>query len=151
MPFSSPIILYDGVCGLCNRFVRFVLKRDRRDCFRFAALQSHFAREVLQRHDVDPNLLDTVYLVLDCDRPTERLLSRNDAVSTVLKELGSFSWLWAKLLNFLPRRVRYWQYNLVARNRYRFFGKYDSCPLPDSKDRHKFLDVARADNPRTSQ
>jgi predicted DCC family thiol-disulfide oxidoreductase YuxK len=148
---SNPIILYDGVCGLCNHFVQFVLKRDRKNYFRFAPLQSHFAREVLQRHDVDPNALDTVYLVLDLDQPTERLLSRNDAVACVLKELGGFWRLWAQLLNFLPRRLRYWQYNLVARNRYRFFGKYDSCPLPDSKDRHKFLDIAPADNPRPSQ
>ena len=151
MPFSNPIILYDGICGLCNRFVRFVLKRDRRDYFQFAALQSHFAREVLERHDVDPNVLDAVYLVLDHDRPTERLLSRNDAVATVLKELGGFWRFWEKLLNFLPRRVRYWQCNFLARNRYRFFGKYDSCPLPDSKDRHKFLDIALADNPGPSQ
>jgi predicted DCC family thiol-disulfide oxidoreductase YuxK len=148
---SNAIILYDGVCGLCNRFVRFVLKHDRKDHFRFAALQSNFAREFLQRHDVDANVLDTVYLVLDHDRPTERILSRNDAVASVLMELGALWRLWAKLLDFLPRRVRYWQYNLLARNRYRFFGKYDSCPLPDSKDRYKFLDIAPADNPRASQ
>ena len=148
---SNPIILYDGVCGLCNRFVRLVLKHDCKDHFRFAALQSHFACEILQRHGVDPDLLDTVYLMLDHGRPTERLLARNDAVVTVLEELGGFWRLWARLLNFLPRRFRYRQYNLLARNRYRFFGKYDSCPLPDSKDRHKFLDVAPADNPRLSQ
>jgi predicted DCC family thiol-disulfide oxidoreductase YuxK len=148
---SNPIILYDGVCGLCNRFVQFVLKHDHEDHFRFAALQSHFAREVPQRDDVDPNALDTVYLVLDHDQPTERLLSRNLAVAFILKELGGFWRLWAQLLNFLPRRLRDWQYNLIARNRYRFFGKYDSCPLPDSKDRHKFLDMAPADNPRASQ
>jgi predicted DCC family thiol-disulfide oxidoreductase YuxK len=148
---SNPIIFYDGVCRLCNRFVRFVLKRDRKDYFRFAAVQSHFARDVLQRHDVDPNVLDTVYLVLDHDQPTESLLARNDAVASVLKALGGFWRLWAKLLDFVPRSVRDWQYNLIARNRYRFFGKYVSCPLPDSKDRHKFLDMAPADNPRSSQ
>jgi predicted DCC family thiol-disulfide oxidoreductase YuxK len=151
MPFSNAIILYDGVCGLCNRFVRFVLKRDRKDHFRFAALQSHFAREVLQRHHVDPNALDTVYLVLDNDQPTESLLARNDAVASVLHELGGFWRLWAKLLNFVPRSVRDWQYNLIARNRYRFFDKYVSCPLPDSEDRHKFLGIAPADNLHPSQ
>jgi predicted DCC family thiol-disulfide oxidoreductase YuxK len=151
MPPANPIIFYDGVCGLCNRFVRFVLKRDRKGHFRFAALQSHFAHEILQRHDVDPDVLDTVYLVLDHGQPPERLLARNDAVTYVLKEVGGFWRLWAKLLDFVPRSLRYWQYNLVARNRYRFFGKYDSCPLPDLKDRHKFLDVAPADNPRSSQ
>ena len=139
---SNPIILYDGVCGLCNRFVQFVLKRDRRDRFRFAALQSNFAREILRRHDMNPDSLDTVYLVLEHGQVSERLLVRNDAVTAVLEELGGIGRVWAKLLGLLPKAVRDWRYDLVARNRYRIFGKHKSCPLPDPKDRHKFLDLA---------
>jgi predicted DCC family thiol-disulfide oxidoreductase YuxK len=135
----NPIILYDGVCGLCNRFVQFVLKRDRKDQFRFAALQSNFAHTILERHGVNPDVLDTVYLVLDYGRPSERLLSRNDAATAVLKELGVFWRFWAKLLDLLPRRFRNWRYALVARNRYRFFGKYETCLLPQEENRHKFL------------
>ncbi len=138
---SNPIILYDGVCGLCNRFVQFVLKRDRNDQFRFAELQSNFGRNVLQRHGLDPDALDTVYLVLNHGQPSERLLSRNDASTAVLEELGGFSRVLAKLLKLLPRRFRDWRYRLVAQNRYRFFGRYESCPLPDPKDRSKFLDL----------
>jgi predicted DCC family thiol-disulfide oxidoreductase YuxK len=141
MQHSNPIILYDGVCGLCNRFVRFVLKRDHKGQFRFAALQSKFARTVLERHGLNPDGLDTVYLVLDCGLPTEHLLSRNDAAAAVLGELGGFWRFWAALLDLLPRRFRDWRYTLVARNRYRFFGRHDSCPLPDPKHRHKFLDA----------
>jgi len=137
----NPIILYDGVCGLCNRFVQFVLKRDSKDQFRFAALQSNFARAILERHGLNPDLLDTVYLVLDYGQPSERLLSRNDAATAVLKELGGLQRFWGALLDLLPKRFRDWRYSLVARNRYRFFGKHETCPLPNEKDRHKFLGV----------
>ena len=65
MTISNPIILYDGVCGLCNRLNQFVLKRDRDDRFRFAALQSEFAGRVLQRHGINPQILDTMYLLLN--------------------------------------------------------------------------------------
>jgi predicted DCC family thiol-disulfide oxidoreductase YuxK len=136
---ANPIILYDGVCGLCNRFVQFVLKRDRKDQFRFAALQSNFARAILQRRGLNPDVLDTVYLVLDCGLPSERLLSRSEAATAVFEKLGGFWRFWAKLPDPLARRLRDWRYAVVARNRYRFFGKYDTCPLPSEKDRHKFL------------
>ena len=138
---ANPIILYDGLCGLCNRFVRFLLRRDHKDHFRFAALQSTYARTVLERHGLNPDVLDTVYLVFDCGLASEHLLSRNEAATAVLKELGGFWQFWAALLDLLPKRFRDWRYALVARNRYRFFGKRQSCPLPDPKDRHKFLDL----------
>jgi predicted DCC family thiol-disulfide oxidoreductase YuxK len=141
VPDSCPIVLYDGVCGLCNRLVRFILKRDRRDRFRFAALQSGLAREILQHHGRNPDTLDTVCLVRDCGLPTERVLTRNDAVIAVLEDLGGLWRVSAILFQLLPRRFRDWQYNLVARHRYRFFGKYEACPLPDTAVRRKFLDL----------
>ena len=137
---QHPIVLYDGVCGLCNRLVQFILKRDRNDRFRFAALQSEFGRRILLRHGRDPEVLDTVYLVLDHGQPNERVLTRNDAVAAVLEELGGIWRPFGEFLRFLPRSLRDWQYNLIARNRYRLFGKYDVCPVPDPKIRHKFLD-----------
>jgi len=140
-PTSNPIILYDGVCGFCNRLVQFVLKHDQNDRFRFASLQSKFAAEVLLRHNASPDDLDTMYVVLDYDLPDERIASRSDAAVVALRQLGEG---WAALgtaLRFVPLSVRNWGYNLVARNRYRIFGKYDSCPIPSDKDRHKFLDV----------
>jgi predicted DCC family thiol-disulfide oxidoreductase YuxK len=138
---SKPILLYDGVCGLCNRFVQFILRHDRKDHFRFAALQSNFARTILERHGLNPDMLDTVYLVFDYGLPSEHLLSRNEAATAVLKELGGLWRFLAGLLDLLPRRFRNWRYNLVARNRYRIFGKYETCPLPKEKDRQKFLDA----------
>jgi predicted DCC family thiol-disulfide oxidoreductase YuxK len=142
MPASrpNPIILYDGVCGLCNRLVQFVLKHDSQDRFRFASLQSDFAARVLRQHGAAPEELDTMYVVLDHALPGERLASRSNAAVVVLQELGGG---WAALgmaLQVLPVWLRNWAYNLVARNRYRTFGRYDSCPVPDEKDRRKFLD-----------
>jgi predicted DCC family thiol-disulfide oxidoreductase YuxK len=137
---SHPIILYDGVCGLCDRLVQFVLKRDRDDRFRFAALQSAFARAILQRHGLNPDLLDTFHLVFNYGESSERVLARSDAVSAVLDQLGSWRIL-ARLFGLFPRQFRDWQYNLIARSRYRLFGKRDACPLPDPTVRHKFLDL----------
>ena len=84
---ANPILLYDGICGLCNRLVRFVLKHDTAARFRFASLQSGYAAAILQRHGFDADDLDTVYLVSE----TGQLAARSDAVIFVLHELGG-SW-----------------------------------------------------------
>jgi predicted DCC family thiol-disulfide oxidoreductase YuxK len=137
----NPIILYDGVCGLCDRLIQFVLRHDSRDRFRFAALQSDFAAHVLRRHGAAPEDLDTMYVIINRGLREERIVSRSDAAVTVLRELGSGWAALGVLLGALPLWLRGWGYNLVARNRYRTFGKYDSCPIPSVKDRHKFLDL----------
>ncbi len=138
---SNPILLYDGVCGLCNRLIRFVLKRDRQDRFRFAALQSGFATKIMSRHGTSPQQLDTFYLVLDYGQASERLLARSEGTVAMLRELRGAWRVASFVLGAVPRLVRDWGYNLVARNRYRIFGKHDSCLLPEEKHRRKFLDV----------
>ena len=85
---GASIVLYDGVCGLCNGAIRFVWRRDPAGRFRFASLQSRFAREVLSRHQRDPRDLDTMYVIVDYDEPAERLLEKAAAVLYVLRELG---------------------------------------------------------------
>jgi len=142
--FSSPnpIIFYDGVCGLCNGFVRFVLKHDARERFRFSPLQSQLARATLRRHGADPLALESICLLLDPGHASERLESRSAAVLSVLRELGTF-WRWlGSLLSIFSPRLRDWGYNLVARYRYSIFGKQQTCPIPNPKDRHRFLDMA---------
>ena len=138
---SNPIVLYDGVCGLCNRLTQFLLKRDHHDRLRFASLQSEFAAVILKRHGKDASDLDTVYVVQDYGEANERLLARSDAIICLGQELGGI-WSAAVLAKALPRFLRDWLYNLVARNRYRVFGKYDSCMIPEPKHRRKFLDMA---------
>lgn len=139
-PLSNPIVLYDGVCGLCNRLVQFLLKRDRHDHWRFASLQSEFAAALLKRHGLDSRDLDTVYLVLDYKQSNERVLARSDAIIYLLRQLGGV-WSIASLGRVLPKWVRDGIYKIIAGDRYRFFGKYESCLLPQEQHRHKFLDV----------
>jgi predicted DCC family thiol-disulfide oxidoreductase YuxK len=137
----NPIVLYDGVCALCNRFVQFVLKHDSQDRFRFASLQSDFAARLLRQHGAASEDLDTMYVVIDSGLREERIVSRSDAALTILRELGGGWVALGVALRALPLWLRNWGYNLVARNRYRTFGRYDSCPIPSEKDRRKFLDL----------
>ena len=146
-----PILLYDGVCGLCNRIVQFILKRDRRAAFLFAPLQGPFASRVLKAHGMDPSDLDSIYLVMNCDPMTEercrkgeageRLLARSEAALFVLRELGGIWRVWAVVLGWVPRPVRNWSYGLIARNRYRIFGRHDTCPVPGERVRTRFLEL----------
>jgi predicted DCC family thiol-disulfide oxidoreductase YuxK len=135
---ANPVLLYDGVCGLCNRLVRFVLKHDRHAHFRFASLQSAYAARILHGHHLDPHELDTFYVV---QGSSKRIAARSDAVISVLRELGGFWSAIAVTLHFFPRSLRDWGYGVVARHRYRIFGKYESCPLPAKNHQDRFLDI----------
>ncbi|HEV2830315.1 MAG TPA: thiol-disulfide oxidoreductase DCC family protein [Pyrinomonadaceae bacterium] len=137
---SNPIVLYDGVCGLCNHLVQFLLKRDKNDRFRFASLQSEFAQTLMMKHGVDPHDLDTVYVVKEHGQSNETLLARSDAILFMLQQLGGV-WKLSGVGRVLPGAFRDAVYKIVARNRYRVFGKHESCMLPEPKHRAKFLDV----------
>ena len=137
---SNLIVLYDGVCGLCNRLNQFLLKRDHHDRLLFASLQSNLGRKILERHGADPNDLDTVYVVEEYDTPSERLFKRSNAILRALGALGGI-WKLSSVSKILPRPVRDLFYKVVATNRYRVFGKYEVCMMPDPKYRKKFLDI----------
>ena len=141
MAGTNPIILYDGICGLCNRLVQFLLKHDREARLRFASLQSDFAAKVLGRHGIDPKDLDTVHVVVNHDQPDERVLQRSDAILRAGRELGGFYGASSSIARVVPRGLRDVVYKLVATNRYRVFGKYDTCMLPDPSQRSRFLDI----------
>ena len=127
---KNPVILFDGICNLCSGAVQFIIKHDPEHQFRFASLQSEFATKVLRRHGADPDDLDTVYVIEDYETPNERLLARSDAILHVVRGLGGF-WKIAGWGKILPRPIRDALYKLVARNRYRVFGKYDTCMMPE--------------------
>jgi predicted DCC family thiol-disulfide oxidoreductase YuxK len=138
---SNPIILYDGVCGLCNRWVQFLRKHDQKSRLRFASLQSDFAAKVLQRHGIDPKDLDTLHVIENYEQPGERVRQRSDAILHAGRELGGFWGASATAARIIPRALRDVIYRFVARNRYRVFGKYDTCMLPEPNQRSRFLDV----------
>jgi len=136
-----PIILYDGVCGLCNSLVQFILKHDHDGALRFASLQSELAANILTQHGISNTDLDTFHVVLNYEQANEQILSRSDAVLKVGRELGRQWRLLAIIGALLPRFIRDSLYNFIARRRYRVFGKYDTCLLPDPAQRSRFLDI----------
>jgi predicted DCC family thiol-disulfide oxidoreductase YuxK len=137
------LLLYDGVCALCNGVVQFLIKRDKLDRFRFAPLQSSLGREVLARFNIH-TFPDGVMLLTDALTPSEHLYQRSDAVAEALVLLGGPGRMWrlaGKALRVLPRPLRDWGYGIVARFRYRLFGRYDTCPIPPPEQRNRLLGV----------
>ena len=134
------LILYDGVCGLCNRLNRFVLRRDTRAVFAFASLQSPTARSILPRLGGNAESLDTVYVVVNYRSESPVLLSKSGAASFVMKTLGIGGPLsWASRV--LPEGLLNFGYDLIARNRYRVFGKSETCIMPRAEFKKRFIDI----------
>ena len=130
----SPVILFDGVCNLCNGFVQFVIARDPAARFHFAALQSESARRLLARVDGLGEVPDSVVLV---DRG--RIYTRSSAALRIARGLP-FPWSLARALIVVPRPLRDWVYDRVARHRYRWFGRKDTCMVPTPDVRARFLE-----------
>ena len=128
---ASSVILYDGLCGLCDRYVQFVLRRDHRHSFRFAPLQGAYGKRTLARQGIDLDDGDpkTMVLVEKADGPGERVRFRSDAVLAVITGLGG-PWRLAGILRVVPRPLRDVVYDWVARVRHRIFGKLDACAIP---------------------
>ncbi len=133
------LVLYDGVCGLCNAFVQFLLKRDRSDQFRFAALQSPLGRRLVLRHGGSPDTVHSVYLIEKMDHPEERSRTQAKAALFALSLLGG-GWKVLGALRIFPAPLLNLGYRLVARFRYRIWGKLDACPIPSQEQRDKFLE-----------
>jgi len=136
------LILYDGVCGLCNGFVRFLLRRDSAGRFRFASLQSPLAQQLLQQHGhaVSTGLTSVFVIVNYGDSSSERLLAQSPAILHVLTSLGG-AWRIVAFAKQVPVSWANALYLFVARHRYQWFGRSDTCPVPKPEDRAKFLDA----------
>ena len=130
----SPVILFDGVCNLCNGFVQFVVARDPAGRFRFAALQSDSARRLLARLDGFGGVPDSVVLV-----DGGRVYTRSSAALRIARGLR-FPWSLARVLLVVPRPLRDWVYDFVARHRYQWFGRKDVCMIPTRDLRVRFLE-----------
>lgn len=134
MNSTPPIILFDGVCNLCAWAVRFIVERDPRGLFRFASLQSPTGQALMLEYRLDPTQLDSFVLV-----ENGRAYSESTAALRVARHLGG-AWPVFYGAIVLPRFVRDPIYKFIARNRYRWFGKKETCMIPTPELRARFLD-----------
>ena len=137
MSANNLLVLYDGVCGLCDRTVQFLLGADRGGVLRYAPLQGETAADVRRRHEALAGV-DSIIFVKDAGTDKERLFVKSEAVFRILAEL-SLRWRIVSWLRAIPRPVRDTGYDWVARNRYRWFGKFDACKMPGPDVRSRFL------------
>jgi predicted DCC family thiol-disulfide oxidoreductase YuxK len=133
MTSDTPILLFDGVCNLCSRAVQFVIRHDPEGRFRFAALQSETGRRLLVENGLPADTLDTFVLV---EGP--RCFTRSDAAIEIARRL-SVGWRWLRLVAVVPRPLRDRLYGIVVRNRYRWFGRRESCLVPTPELTRRFL------------
>jgi predicted DCC family thiol-disulfide oxidoreductase YuxK len=130
---DDDVILYDGVCVFCSRWIRFVAARDRQARFRFTAIQSAYGARLAQAFGIDPQAPDSNAVI---HGGAAHL--KSDGALTVLSHLRG--WRWAGLLLRIPRPLRDAVYDLFARNRYRIFGRYEACFVPDAEFRDRVVE-----------
>ena len=130
---DDDVILYDGVCVFCSRWVRFVATRDVNHRFRFTAIQSGYGTRLAQAFGIDPDDPDTNAVIHG-----GAAYLKSDAALTVLGALPG--WSWVRTLFLVPKPLRDIIYSLVARNRYRIFGKYQECFVPDADMRARVME-----------
>lgn len=130
-----PVLLFDGVCNLCNGSVQFIIRRDLQARFRFASLQSAVGQRYLDELRVDRQAVDSVILI-----DGDHWYKEGDAALRVVRILGG-PWRALGIFRLMPRPLRDRLYRFIARNRYRWFGKRDSCWLPTPELRERFLDA----------
>jgi predicted DCC family thiol-disulfide oxidoreductase YuxK len=130
---DGPIVLYDGVCGLCHRTVQWLVKRDRDRALHFAPLQGPTADRLRARFPTIPTVLDTV-VVIDHDRA----YLRTKAILQAARYVGR-PWRWGRFVQWLPSFLIDLPYRLIARLRYRIWGRHDTCTVPSAADRSRFL------------
>jgi predicted DCC family thiol-disulfide oxidoreductase YuxK len=134
LPKDKKIILFDGVCNLCDSFVQYVIKRDKKDVFRFVALQSDLGQEILKHIGVDTRSIDSIILY----EPGIAYFYKSSAAIEIAKHLGGFLG-WSAVFKIIPTFLRNPIYDYVARNRYKWYGKKDACMIPTPELKAKFL------------
>ncbi|UKT62450.1 thiol-disulfide oxidoreductase DCC family protein [Pedobacter mucosus] len=130
----KPVIFFDGVCNLCNASVQFTIEHDKQDHFKFTALQGDYAKKVLPKFNVDPNTLNSILLL-----ENNKLYTKSSAVLRIARKLnGLLPLLYGFII--IPKFIRDWVYNIIAKNRYKWWGKQTSCWVPTPELKNKFYD-----------
>jgi predicted DCC family thiol-disulfide oxidoreductase YuxK len=131
---EHPVILFDGVCNYCNGMVNFLIRKDRKEILRFAALQSKAGQELLQQYKLPTTAFDTFILI-----EQGKVYKRSSAALRLYNKLPWY-WKWTQVFWIVPRFLRDAVYNLIARNRYKWFGKKEECMVPTEDVKSRFLE-----------
>lgn len=134
LPKNKEIILFDGVCNLCNGAVLFIIKRDRDDVFRFVSLQSELGKDIIRYIGVDVSKIDSIVWY----KPGEAYYYKSDAALMIINHFGGI-WSLLNVLKIIPTFLRNLLYDFIAKNRYNWFGKKESCMVPTPELQQKFL------------
>jgi len=130
---NNQILLFDGLCNLCNGSVNFILKRDKTGKFKFASLQSEIGVKLCEKYNIDHNIIDSFVLLKN-----DMIFIKSDAILEVLKDLP-IGWWFFRIGIILPKIIRDYLYDFVAKYRYWIFGKKDECPIPTNDVQDRFL------------
>ena len=135
IPQNKKIILFDGVCNLCDSSVQFIIKHDKKDIFRFASLQSEVGQQLMNERGIDSEEIDSIILII----PGQAYYTKSSAALEIAKDLsGGYSLLGNFL--YLPEFIRNSVYDFIARNRYKWYGKKDNCMILTPELKAKFID-----------
>lgn len=129
---NHPVVLFDGVCNLCNSSVQFIIERDDQNRFKFSSLQSEFGQNFLKHNQLNTEEFDSIILVEE-----EKFYSKSTAALKIGQELKGFRWL--KIFWIFPKFLRDFVYSMISKNRYKWFGKQENCWLPTPELKDKFL------------
>ena len=127
------IVIFDGVCVFCNGVVNFIIKRDPGSTFTFSPMQSEVAQSLIIKHHASREILNTLMLIKN-----GRCYLRTDAILEIAKDLSGF-WYLFTIFRIIPRPIRDFLYTLFAKNRYKLFGKRNSCMVPNENVRKRFI------------
>jgi predicted DCC family thiol-disulfide oxidoreductase YuxK len=130
---EQPIILFDGVCNFCNAMVNFIIRQDKKNIFLFAALQSEFGKKLLEQYKIDWKANDS-FVVIENGKAHQK----SKAVLKLYNNLPWY-WKWTQIFWIVPKFIRDWVYTVIARNRYRWFGRKDDCMVPSEEIKERFL------------
>ncbi len=135
MESDKKIILFDGVCNLCNGAIQFMIKHDTKDTFRYAALQSNIGKKLIAERNIDTDNVDSIILI----EPGVAYYNKSDAALQIGKQLKGYRTI-SSLLYLLPSGLRNIVYDFIAQNRYKWYGKKEACMIPAPELKAKFLE-----------
>ncbi|MEW4924993.1 DCC1-like thiol-disulfide oxidoreductase family protein [Algibacter sp. 2305UL17-15] len=135
VPANKKLILFDGVCNLCNNSVQYVIKHDKNNLFLFTALQSEVGQKIIEHYNIDTSKTDSILLYT----PEKGIEQKSTAALEVASKLG-FPRNLMRIFFIIPPFIRNWVYNFIAKNRYKWYGKKEACMIPTPDLKSKFLE-----------